>query len=481
MSFDVAVIGAGVIGGMIARELAKYNLSVCILEKEGDVCMGASRANSAIVHAGFDCEPGTMKALLNVRGSEMMEQTAKELGVPYKRNTSIVVGFSDEDKEKLQHLYDKGVKNGVKDLKIVSGDEIRKIEPRLAPTVQWALLAGTGAIICPYELTMAAIGNAMDNGVECKLNFAVASINKNANGYTVVAENGEQVEATYVVNCAGVYADKIASMVGACDFTITPRRGEYMLLDKEAGQTVNATIFRTPTAMGKGILVVRTVDGNLLMGPTAENIQDKDDVSTTDAGLASVKALGEEMVPGLPVRQVITSFCGLRAVGSTHDFIINNQEGFYNVAGIESPGLSASPAIAQYVVELMKKNGVELTENKSFNPVRKPAHWFRELSLEEKNAVIKEHPAYGKIVCRCETVTEGEIEEAIKRNPKPHDVDGVKRRTRAGMGRCQGGFCMPVVIELLAKEYNIPYEEVTKSGKKGYLMIGKTKGGKNNA
>ncbi len=479
MKYDVAIIGAGVIGGFIARELSRYDLKVCLIERENDVGMGASRANSAIVHAGFDAEPGTLKALLNVKGSEMMEQVAGELGVPYRRNTSIVVGFCDEDLPKLQTLLDRGNKNGVRDLKIISGDEARALEPKLGPTVKYALLAPTGAIVCPYELTIAAIGNAMDNGVTLVRNFEVKSIRKEGNFYQISSGVGDDIEAARVINCAGVYSDKIASFVGACDFTITPRRGEYLLLDKECGNMVSATIFRTPTAMGKGILVTRTVDGNLLMGPTAENITDKEDTSTTDAGLASVRTMAEEMVPGIPGRCVITSFCGLRSVGDKGDFIINNPiPGFVNVAAIESPGLSSSPAIAEYVVELLKKDGAVLNARPDFNPIRRPAHWFRHMSLAEKNKVIAEKPAYGRIICRCESVTEGEIKEALVTNPRPMDVDGVKRRTRSGMGRCQGGFCQPNVIGLLAQELGIPFEDVTKCGGDSKLMFGRTRGGK---
>ena len=475
MIYDAAIIGAGVVGGMIGRALSAYDLKICMLESKGDVAMGASHANSAIVHAGFDCEPGTLKAKLNVRGSEMMEETARQLGVPYYKNTSIVIGF-EGDEEKIKHLYDKGIANGVKELSVISGDEARALEPRLSDKVECALLAKTGAIICPYELTIAAVGNAMDNGAELKTDFEVKSITEKDGVYTVSSDT-EEIRAKYVINCAGVYSDKIAGMAGVCDFTITPRRGEYYVLDKECGKTVSATIFRAPTAMGKGILVTRTVDGNLLLGPTAENIEDKEDVSTTDSGLNSVKVSAEEMVPGIPVgRQTITTFCGLRSVGSTHDFIINNPKpGFVNVAGIESPGLSSSPAIAEYVVDMLAKAGMKLEKKADFNPFRRGSHWFRSLSIAEKNEVIRKDPAYGRIVCRCESVTEGEIRDAIVRNPKAHDVDGVKRRTRSGMGRCQGGFCMPVVMELLSELNGVPYENITKSGKGSYIMVGKTK------
>ena len=472
--FDIAIIGAGVSGAFVARSLAKYDLSICILEKAGDVAMGATRANSAIVHAGFDAKEGSLKALLNVRGSEMMEEVARELGVKYKRCGSLVVGFNEEDEKTLRSLKERGDKNGVRELSVVSREELLKIEENIGEGVTCALVAPTGAIICPYELCIAAIGNAMDNGVELKLNFAVKNIEKCDTGYRIFSEN-DCVEAKIVINCAGLYSDAIAKMVSDDSFEIIPRRGEYMLLDKECGSHVSHTVFRCPSKMGKGILVSPTVDGNLLLGPTAENIEDKEDTKTTQDGLALVKAQASEQVRGINMGKVITSFTGLRATGSTGDFIINEKDGFVNVAGIESPGLSSAPAIGEYVVNLLKKSGVELIEKSDFNPIRKPAHYFRELSIDRKNEIIKEHPEYAHVICRCEIVTEGEILEAIRQNPRPSDVDGVKRRTRASMGRCQGGFCTPYIVELLAKELGINYTDVTKFGGKSYLNLGKTK------
>ena len=473
--FDVVVVGAGVVGGLVARELTRYNLSVCILEKMNDVAMGATRANSAIVHAGFDAKEGTLKARFNVRGSEMMETVTGELGVKYKRNGSLVVGFNDEDKATLYALKERGEKNGVKGLSVIDRDEILKLEKNIGEGVTCALRAETGAIVCPYELCLAAVGNAMDNGATLKLGFEVKAIEKIDGGYRISSE-GESVEAAYVVNCAGVYSDEIANMIGDYSFTVRARRGEYMLLDKECGSLVSHTIFRCPSKMGKGILVSPTVDGNLLLGPTAEDIDDKSDLSTTAKGLADVRAKAGEQVSGVAFAKVITSFTGLRATGSTGDFVINiPAEHFVNVAGVESPGLTSAPAIAEYVAELLSKAGLELTENESFNPIRRPMHFYRELSIEEKNALIKERPEYAHVICRCETVTEGEILDAIRANPRPTDLDGVKRRTRATMGRCQGGFCTPYIIDLLAKEMGCDYTRVTKSGGESYINVGKTK------
>ena len=473
---DVIVIGAGVVGGVIARELTKYSLKVGIVEKENDVAMGATRANSAIVHAGFDAKEGSLKARLNVRGSELMESFAAELGVKYKRNGSLVVGFSDEDRETLAELLVRGETNGVKGLKLLSRDELLEIEPNVGEGVTCALHAPTGAIICPYELCMAAVGNAMDNGAELYTSFEVVNINDCDGGYTLAAKDGRTLEGRFVVNCAGVYSDEVAAMASDDSFNIIPRRGEYLLLDKECGTLISHTVFRCPSKMGKGILVSPTVDGNLLLGPTAENLEDKTDTSTTAEGLASVKAKAIEQVRGIDFSKVITQFTGLRAVGSSGDFIINSPKaGFVNAAGIESPGLSSAPAIAEYVIELLAGEGLELKPRADFNGTRRPMHYFRELSIEEKNEIIKLHPEYAHIVCRCELVTEGEILEAIRTNPKPGDVDGVKRRTRASMGRCQGGFCTPYIIDLLAEELGCEYSAVTKFGGESYINVARTK------
>lgn len=474
--FDVAIIGGGVVGGMIARKLASYKLKICILEKESDVAMGATRANSAIVHAGFDAKEGSLKALLNVRGSEMMKNIARELGVKYKRNGSLVIGFSDEDRASLNVLCERGIKNGVKDVRIIEHDELKALEPNISDNALCALYAPTGAIICPYELTIAAIGNAMDNGASLFTSFAVESIKREGDIYEMVSGD-ERVKARYVINAAGLYSDNIAKMVGDDSFTVHARRGEYILLDRECGEIAKHTIFRVPSKMGKGILVSPTVDGNLLLGPTSEDIDDKADKQVTRHGLDKViKEAGENLCVNVPINKSITSFCGLRAVGSTGDFIINsNANNFINVAGIESPGLSSAPAIAEYVADMLQNMGLELTPSDSFNPIRESKHAFREASIKEKNEYIRRDSAYGRIICRCETVSEGEILDAIRSNPPARTVDAVKRRTRSGMGRCQGGFCGTYVMELIARETDIPFEKVTKSGGNSTMVIGKTK------
>lgn len=475
--YDVAIIGGGVVGGMIARTLASYRLSICILEKAHDVATGASAANSAIVHAGYDAKEGSLKAKLNVRGSRLMPTVCQELGVKYQNNGSLVIGFNEEDRAALETLLVRGNKNGVAGLRILEKEELHALEPNLSSAVLCALHAPTGAIVCPYELTIASIGNAMDNGADLKLDFAVSGIRDLGTHYEVSSAE-ESISARYVINAAGVFADEIAKMAGDDSFSIHPRRGEYVLLDKECGAIVKHTIFRTPGKMGKGILVSPTVDGNLITGPTGVDIEDKLDKSTTAEGLAFVMQQSNENTTGIPFGKSITSFCGLRAVGSTGDFIINQPlPRFINVAGIESPGLSSAPAIAEMVVELLANAGLTLEKKADFDPIRPATHAFREGTIEEKNAMIAKDPSYGHIICRCEGVSEGEILAAIRQNPRPRDLDGVKRRTRAQMGRCQGGFCSPYIVELLAQEMNIPYEDVTKCGGKSRINLQKTKGG----
>lgn len=474
--YDIVIIGAGIVGAMTARELTKYNVSVCVLEKENDVALGATKANSAIVHAGFDAKPNSLKARLNVRGSEMMPRVTRELGVKYKNNGSLVLGFDKNDRKVIDELFERGIKNGVKGLKTLDYDELHALEPNISPNAKYALYAPSGAIVCPYELCIAAMGNAMDNGAELKLNFKVTEIKENG-GYYTVSSDTDSIDAAYIINASGLYSDDVARMVGDDSFDIHPRRGEYILLDKECGTLTSRTIFRTPSDKGKGILISPTVDGNFLCGPTAVDMTDKEDKSTTADGFGKIITEARQNIESIPFNKTITSFCGLRAVGSTGDFIINSPKpSFINAAGIESPGLSASPAIAEYIIELLKKSGANLKTNENFNPIRKPYHEFRESSVDGKNRVIKERPEYGRVICRCETVTEGEIIDAIRTNPGARDIDGVKRRTRAGMGRCQGGFCLPYVSEILARELEIPFEKVTKSGGNSNIVIGKTKG-----
>lgn len=476
MIYDVVVAGAGVIGGMVARELTKYKLSVCILEKDDDVANGASKANSGIIHGGFDPEPDTLKAKLNIDGVEKLFDTAKMLNVPCKRNGSFVCAFSEEEDETVKELYDRGIKNGVEKMEILTGDEARKIEPQLSKEVTSVLNIPTAGIICPYELTVAAVGNAMDNGADLKLEFEVSEISKEDDVFVIKSSSGEEVKAKYFVNCAGGFSDKVSKLAGDDSFTIIPRAGEYLILDKDEGLRVKHTIFQCPTKEGKGILVTPTVDGNLLTGPTAHIVDTPESKGTTIDGMNTVIRLASKSVPTIIYRNVIRSFTGVRSSEKDGDFIIkasDKVDNFVNVSAIDSPGLSSCVSIAEYAVGILKDIGLELEANENFDGHRKNTNFFRELSDEEKNEYIKTHPAYGKIVCRCEAITEGEIIDAIKTNPPARDVDGVKRRTRAGMGKCQGGFCVPYVMKIIAKQNNIEQEEVTKCGKGSNMVIGK--------
>ncbi len=466
MLYDIAIIGAGITGSMIARELAKYNLSVIVLEKENDVAMGSSKANSGIVHAGYDAKPGTLKAQMNVLGCKMMPKVASELGVPYRKNGSLVVAFCEEEMASVQELYKRGIINGVENLHVLGQSRLRSLEPNISPNAVGALYAPDAGIVCPYSLTIAAIGNAMDNGVELKRDFQVTGLYDRSTHFEIVSPR-ESVEASLVINAAGLYADAIASFVGDDFFSIHPRRGEYFLFDTSIGDVVNTTVFQAPTAMGKGILVTPTTHGNLMIGPTAEDIEDKEDKKTTAPGLNKVLRDAAKSVPDLPSGGIITAFTGLRAVGSSGDFIIcqsQNHPRLIHVAAIESPGLASSPAIAAYVESMLQQMGVLTHKRHDYNPYRSPIPCLREMSDDDRASLIAHDPAYGRIVCRCEEISEGEIRDAIRRNPGALDSDGVKRRTRSGMGRCQGGFCLPLVTELLSKELGIPMEQVTKKG-----------------
>ncbi|MBR5059909.1 MAG: FAD-dependent oxidoreductase [Clostridia bacterium] len=459
--YDIIIIGAGVTGAMTARELAGFDLSILVVEKENDAARGASCANSGIVHAGFDAKPGTLKAKLNVLGSNMMEEIAAELSVPYKKNGSMVLAFSAEEDGVIRELYDRGLTNGVKDLRILDPKEIHEIESAVSGEVTSALYAPTGGIICPYGLTFAALGNAMDNGAEFKTNFEVVSITKKDGSFEVVSKDGRSESARFVVNCAGIHSDEIEKLTGRSTFTVSPRIGEYMLLDKECGDVIRSTIFKVPTRMGKGILVSPTAHGNIIMGPTSQNVEDKEDTKTTRSGLEAVANGARMSVPSIPARSVITSFAGIRAVGDTGDFIIDENDGFVNCGGIESPGLSASPAIAVYVKNLLINAGLPVSPRKDHLKGRR---------------IFKAAPEkYDKIICRCELISEGEIVSAIHTNPRASDIDGIKKRTRAGMGRCQGGFCQPFVAEILSRELGIPCSDITKSGKGSELFCGRIK------
>lgn len=477
MYYDAAIIGGGVIGCAIARELARYDLKVCLVEREEDVCSGTSKANSAIVHAGYDASPGSLKAKFNLEGSLMMEDLSKELDFSFQRNGSLVLCLSEEDVPALHQLYEKGVKNGVSGLAILSGDQVRAMEPNVSERAVAALYAPTGGIVCPFGLTLALAENACDNGVEFFFNTEVNEIEKTSEGYNLKTQEGV-FHAAYVINAAGVYADQFHNMVSDKKLTIVPRKGDYLLLDKEAGTHVSHTIFQLPGKMGKGVLVTPTVHGNLLAGPTASDVEDKEDMKTTAKELNDIIEKAAWGVKDIPFRQVITSFSGLRAHEVGGDFVIGealDAPGFFDAAGIESPGLTSAPAIGIYLADLVaKKAGAG--KKADFKAARKGITDSRKLTFEERARLIAEDPRYGTIICRCEEVSEGEIVASINRTLGAVSLDGIKRRVRAGMGRCQAGFCAPKTMEILARETGKTIEEICKNRPGSNLLNGEEGG-----
>lgn len=463
---DVIVIGAGVVGCATARELARYALRVVVLEKGSDVAEGATKSNSAIVHAGFDAKPGTLKARFNAAGNAQFEPLCRELGVPFQRNTSLVVAFSPEELPRLEELKARGEENGVPGLRLVGRDELAALEPHIGREARAALLAPTGGICCPYELTFRLAQDAAANGVEFAFNCGVRSVARNGSGWRVETADGRSLAARAVVNAAGLYADVFNNQVSAEKLSIRPRRGEYLMMDKAYAGTFRATVFQVPTALGKGVLVSPTVDGTLIVGPTADEVDGRDDTRTTAAGLAKIRQSAVRVWNDLPLSGVIATFAGLRAHGDRGDFVLgepSDAPGFFNAAAIESPGLTAAPAIAEWLAERI---GETLNTQRSTLNVQQGRHWktFRGMTDAERAEAIQGDPAYGRIVCRCEAVSEAEIRAAIRCRLGARTLDGVKRRTRAGMGRCQGGFCTPRIVEILCEELGLEPEQVTKFG-----------------
>lgn len=469
--FDVLVIGCGIVGAATAFELSKYALNVCVLEKENDVGDATTKANSAIVHAGYDPEPGTWMARLNVAGAARTELLCKALSVPYKKVGSLVLAFNETDLETIGELYERGCVNGVPGLQILSREETLALEPNLGPSVLGALHAPTGAIVDPWDLCIALSETAVRNGVNINLDQEVVQIRRSEGFYTVTTRT-DVYEAKYIVNAAGLYADRIHNMVAEPSFTIRPNKGEYFLLDKNQGELVHSVVFQPPSAVGKGVLVSPTVHGNLIVGPNSESIPDPDDVSTTAAGLKTVREKAVLSVPGIRFGECIRTFAGVRAQTNRSDFILEEAEGapgFIDLAGIKSPGLTAAPAMALECIALLEKAGLPLPPKETFVQTREKQR-FKELSPTEKSACIAENPLYGRVICRCETVTEGEIVRAIHSPIPARTVDAVKKRTNAGMGRCQGGFCGSRVQEILARELGVPIESI-EQGKHGTRIL----------
>ncbi len=470
---DVLIIGGGVVGCTTARMLAGYQLKTALLEKASDICEGESKANTAIVHGGYDAKPHTMKAKYNVMGNGMFQKMCSELDVPLKWNTSLVVAFSEDGIPKLEELKHQGEMNGVPNLSVIGREELRKREPNISPAACAALLVETGGIVCPYELTVANAENAAENGVRFYRNAPVTGIQKGEDCWIVQSGAGT-FTAKAVVNCAGLYSDEINNMVSEDKIHILPRRGEYYILDKKYADVFHASVFQLPTKMGKGILVTPTVDGTILVGPTAEDLDVRDDTRTTSEGLAKAIRFGSLTWEHIPMRDVITTFSGIRAHCDRDDFVLGEAPDapmFFNAVGVESPGLTSSPAIGRYLADLVAEK-LHAKVNPNYNPIRKGIPKFREMTNEERAKAIASNPDYAKVVCRCETVTEAEIREAIRRPVGARTIDGIKRRTRAGMGRCQAGFCTPRTVEILSEELHISPLEVTKFGGNSKLLSG---------
>ena len=474
--YDTVIIGAGIVGCSVARFLSRFKGDFLVIDKEEDVCCGTSKANSGIVHAGFDAKNGTLMAKFNVLGSKMYPELADELDFKFENNGSLVLCLSDEDRPKLISLYENGLKNGVDGLRIVERDELLSLERNVSDSAVCALYAPTGAIVCPFDATFAMAENAAHNGVEFVFDSKVISIRKEVDLWNIETDKDFYYSRT-VVNAAGCYSDVFHNMVSDKNINITARRGEYFLLDKTSGDHVSHTVFRLPGKMGKGVLITPTVHGNILVGPTAEDIEDRDDVSTTSSGMDKIRAQSSLSIKDIPLNKTITSFAGLRAHEDGHEFIIGEPEdaqGFFDCAGIESPGLSAAPAIGLYIADEIGKK-LTLESDPDFDPYRIGIIDPFELPEDRINDLIKIRPDYGRIICRCEQITEGQIRDAVRRVPGARSLDGIKRRVRAGMGRCQGGFCSPQVMEIIADEIGCDISEVTKKGKGSKLIVGENK------
>lgn len=472
--YDVIIVGGGVCGAAIAMYLSKYDITCCLLEKENDVAVGTTKANSGIVHAGYDPEPDTLMARLNVRGNELTEEFCKKMNVPYNKCGSMVVSFNEEDEAHLRKLYDRGIINGVRGMEIISKEELLQREPNLNDTVTGALYAPSGAVVNPWRLCLAMCETAAENGVEFYLESPVTAIEKMPTYFKVTA-GGKEYEAKYIVNAAGLYADKVAELVGADDFEIKPSKGQYYLLDKTASGLVNSVIFQCPTEKGKGVLVSPTADGNVIVGPNAESGNPRDDVSTTRDGLEFVAEQANKTTSKINYRENIRSFAGLRANSDKKDFIIGESplvRHFINVAGIKSPGLSSAIAIGEYLVDVLGDCGLIMYPKQEWK-YAKPQICFAELSNEEKADICKRNPKFGNVICRCNMVTEGEILEALNSNVKPRTLDGIKRRTGSGMGRCQGGFCGEKIHEILCKYYGLDPEAVLWDKETSYIVAEK--------
>ena len=471
---DIVIVGSGISGTSLARELSRYDASVTVLDRGPDIAEGATKANSGIVHAGYDAVPGTQKAYFNVRGASMYASLCDELSVPYRKSGAIVIGFSPEDRDTLLHLLQRGMDNGVKGLRILNREEVLQLEPNLNPEVSCALDVPESAIVSPYELAYALADDAAVNGVRFVFNENVEKICRGEEDTWEIYTGQEIYSCKIFVNCSGASGALLHNMVTGGSLRMINRRGQYYLLDRSAQLPFSRTVFQCPSPLGKGVLVSPTVHGNLLLGPNAEDIPDPLDTATTAAGMSYVLGKAARTWPGVSVRSNITNFSGVRAHLDTDDFIVgavSGAYGAYEAIGIESPGLSSAPAIAVYLAEMIAGDH-SLTKKTEVIPYTPPLRPFRDMNDEERAAAVSGNPEYGNIICRCETVTEAEIRAAIRRPVGAKSIDGVKRRTRAGMGRCQGGFCSPRVAQIISEETGIPLQEISKDGGNSRILSG---------
>ncbi|HNZ50235.1 MAG TPA: NAD(P)/FAD-dependent oxidoreductase, partial [Bacilli bacterium] len=472
--YDVIIIGAGVNGAFIARDLAKYQLKILVIEKENDVGDVTSCANSAIIHSGYDPHPNTLKAKLNVLGNAMYDEICRDLDVEFSRLGSLTLAFSDEEAEQIPFLMERAQKNGVP-VQLLNHDEILSMEPKINKQVKSALFAPSTGIINPFELVVALMENAMENGVELHLNEEVMKIIKEDNCYKIFSQCGEY-STKVVVNAAGLFADQINNMIMDSKETIIPRKGEYFVLDHFSEPFVSHVLFSIPTDQGKGVLVAPTTSQNYLIGPSSHFINEKDDFSTNQDILSQVLVSAQRMVNKIPMGKLIREFAGLRAFHVSNDFVINHQDGFINVLGMQSPGLASAPATSKMVMGFIKTY-LPFVEKQNYKSKRRPLYRLNRLESEERNRLIKEHPSLGNIVCRCEQVSEGEVVDAIHRLCGATSIKGVKKRVRPGAGKCQGGFCEPLIMRILARELKQPLNKINYDNQKSYILLEKTKGG----
>lgn len=478
--FDLLIIGAGVTGASIARAMSRYQLKIGLIEKEEDVSFGTSKANSGIIHAGIHSSHGSLKAELECAGNKEFDRLSDELGFPFERRGELMVAFSDEEIEIINKYYQRGLQNGIKGMEVLGRERTLEMEPNLNPDIRGSLFAPTAGIIGPYEYCFALVENAIANGVELFLKHKILRISQCKDGFIEVeSEKALILKTRYLVNAAGLYADDIANLAGVGTFRITPRKGEEYLLDRRVGGLVRRIIFPVPSPNSKGMLVIPTVDGPVMVGPTAVDVGSKTDFGTTHAGLESVFKHAQKMVPAIRMNDIITSFVGLRPVAEGNDFIIGTTSlrGFINVAGIQSPGLTASPAIAKKVKNILANEGLVLKEKRGFNPKRERVPKIRPMvearNYDELESLIRKDGKYSKLVCRCENITEAEIVAAIK---KGHiTLDGIKFSARAGTGRCQGGFCTSRIMAIIERETGIPIEKITKKGEGSEVLLIKKK------